>query len=162
ARQARRRGWLLVGASAASWGLGQMAWTVYEVGLDQAVPFPGWPDIGYLAAVPLAVLGILHFGAATKSPFARARASFDGMIVAYASGNLADGGWFVGYLLIAYAALVDRPSRQRSAVGHAGTLQLLFPYLPLAPAAGILAAEKLSGRSFDAVSQVVIVVLGFL
>src|ERR1700676_950695 len=49
-----RRGWILLGASAAAWGLGQSVWTLDEVVLGVA-PFPSVADAGFLAAVPLAI-----------------------------------------------------------------------------------------------------------
>jgi hypothetical protein len=49
------RMWKLLGASALSWGSGQTAWAWYETVLGREVPFPSLADVGYLAAVPLAV-----------------------------------------------------------------------------------------------------------
>ncbi|HXI96674.1 MAG TPA: hypothetical protein VNG04_11140, partial [Candidatus Acidoferrum sp.] len=60
-----RRGWALLAASAASWGLGQAVWSYYEVGFG-ITPFPSAADAGYLAAVPLAILGVLSFWTAPR------------------------------------------------------------------------------------------------
>src|SRR5712691_9517770 len=35
-----RRAWWLLGASAGSWGAGEIVWSIYEVGLGVSVPFP--------------------------------------------------------------------------------------------------------------------------
>ena len=51
------KGWNLLGASAASWSLGQVVWTYYEVS-GVGAPFPSLADLGYLAAMPLALAGI--------------------------------------------------------------------------------------------------------
>ena len=63
---ARRRGsitpsaWLLLGLAAASWGLGQVVWLIYENILHQA-PYPSWADVAYLSGVTLAIPGVLAF-----------------------------------------------------------------------------------------------------
>src|SRR5258708_3838268 len=67
-----RRGWVLLGASAASWGLGQAVWSVYEVGFG-ITPFPSAADAGYLVAVPLAILGVLSFWTAPRGTAERWR-----------------------------------------------------------------------------------------
>ena len=57
----QRIGWWLLAASAASWGAGEVVWSVYQVGLGIPVPFPSAADIGFLGAIPLAAAGILMF-----------------------------------------------------------------------------------------------------
>ena len=57
----QRVGWLLLAISAASWGAGEVVWSVYQVGLGIPVPFPSAADIGFLGAIPLAAAGILMF-----------------------------------------------------------------------------------------------------
>src|SRR5579864_9261375 len=60
--QGRQRvGWGLLAASAATWGAGEVVWSVYQVGLGVPVPFPSAADIGFLGAIPLAAAGILMF-----------------------------------------------------------------------------------------------------
>jgi len=56
-----RAAWALIGLSALSWGLGQTDWTVREVFLNQnpATLFPSWPDVGYVAAIPLGIAGLI-------------------------------------------------------------------------------------------------------
>ncbi|HXD82197.1 MAG TPA: ATP-binding protein [Candidatus Acidoferrum sp.] len=73
-----RRGWALLGASAASWGLGQAVWSFYEVGFG-ITPFPSAADAGYLAAVPLAILGVLSFWTAPRGTAERWRVWLDGL-----------------------------------------------------------------------------------
>src|SRR4029077_5015943 len=50
-----RVAWALFPAAAASWGAGEVIWSVYEVGMGVAVPFPSAADAGFLLAIPLAV-----------------------------------------------------------------------------------------------------------
>ena len=76
--------WVLLGASCAAWGIGQTIWTIYETGLGREVPFPSWADAGYLAAVPLAVAGLLVMPAAAQSMAGLARNILDGVMVALA------------------------------------------------------------------------------
>ena len=79
-----RVAWGLLAASALSWSIGEVIWSVIEVGLDQAVPFPSAADAGYLPAIPLAVAGVLTFPSAPSRITTRAQAILDGAIVALA------------------------------------------------------------------------------
>jgi diguanylate cyclase (GGDEF)-like protein len=79
-----RKSWVLLGASCGAWGFGQTIWTIYETGLGREVPFPSWADAGYLAAVPLAVAGLLIMPAATQSMAGLLRNVLDGVMVALA------------------------------------------------------------------------------
>ena len=77
-----RVAWGLLAASALSWGIGESTWSVIEVGLGQAVPFPSAADAGFLPAIPLAVAGVLTFPSAPSRITTRAQAVLDGTIVA--------------------------------------------------------------------------------
>ena len=77
-----RMAWGLLGASALSWGIGETIWSVIEVGLGQAVPFPSAADAGFLLAIPLAVAGVLTFPSSPSRITTRAQAVVDGTIVA--------------------------------------------------------------------------------
>jgi two-component system, sensor histidine kinase and response regulator len=73
-----RRGWAFLAASAATWGVGQAVWSFYEVGFG-ITPFPSVADVGYLAAVPLAILGVLSFWTAPRGTAERWRVWLDGL-----------------------------------------------------------------------------------
>src|SRR5438445_5968412 len=77
-----RLAWGLLGASALTWGAGELAWSFYEVGLGEAVPFPSAADAGFLLAIPLAVVGLLAFPSAPGRVTTRSQALVDGAIVA--------------------------------------------------------------------------------
>ncbi|MCB1039436.1 MAG: EAL domain-containing protein [Acidimicrobiales bacterium] len=77
---AHRRGWKYLGWAAASWAAGQVVWTFYEIS-GAAAPFPSLADVGYLLAVPLALVGIWSF-AERISGSAWAVAVLDGLILA--------------------------------------------------------------------------------
>jgi PAS domain S-box-containing protein len=77
-----RWAWALLGASAGSWGAGEVVWTYYAVALGVAVPFPSAADLGFLGAIPLAVAGVLAFPAAANRGTTRLGAALDGAMVA--------------------------------------------------------------------------------
>ncbi|HEY1456142.1 MAG TPA: diguanylate cyclase [Candidatus Dormibacteraeota bacterium] len=76
-----RLGWVLLAASAASWSLGQFIWSVYEVGLQIAVPNPSPADIGFIAAIFLAIAGLSSFASAPRGTSTGARLGLDTLIV---------------------------------------------------------------------------------
>ena len=77
-----RRAWLYLGASALSWGIGEMVWSWYELVGHREVPFPSLADVGFLLAVPLAVVGLLAFPGAPLRAARRIRVTLDGAIIA--------------------------------------------------------------------------------
>jgi len=79
-----RAGWLPIGISAFSWCAGEVAWSWLEVFLGQTVPSPSIADLGFIAAIPLAVAGLLFFAAAAGRRAQRARTLVDGLVMATA------------------------------------------------------------------------------
>lgn len=77
-----RLAWSLFAISAATWGIGEVVWSVYEVGLGVSVPFPSWADAGYLSAIPLAIGGVFAFTPAPSRLTSRGEALLAGAIVA--------------------------------------------------------------------------------
>jgi signal transduction histidine kinase len=77
-----RRAWRLLGSSALAWGLGQTYWSFLELVGHREVPFPSLADVGFLAALPLAVAGVLAFPTAPTRPTARLRTLLDGLLIA--------------------------------------------------------------------------------
>jgi hypothetical protein len=92
-----RLGWALMSASAGLWSAGQVVWSIYEVVLGQQVPQPGLVDVGFLSAVPFAVVGIRAFWGNARGTSARWRVWFDGVIVAIA---LTSTAWGFGLRLV--------------------------------------------------------------
>ncbi len=88
-----RLAWTLLAASAAAWTAGEIVWSVYEVALGVVVPLPAAADVGFLAAVPLAVAGILAFSSAPRGTSRRWRVWLDGLIIAV---SLLIVGWVAG------------------------------------------------------------------
>ena len=78
-----RSTWVLIGLSALSWGLGQADWTVREVILNQnpASLFPSWPDVGYVASIPLGIAGLIALPA-FRGAGTRISLILDGLLMA--------------------------------------------------------------------------------
>lgn len=88
-----RRAWALLAASAASWCLGEIVWSVYEVGLGVPPPSPSAADIGFLAAIPLAIAGIVSFATTARGTSTGLRLWLDRAIVCL---SLLFVGWELG------------------------------------------------------------------
>src|SRR4029077_9000968 len=88
-----RRAWILLGASAASWCLGEVIWSVSEVGLGITPVSPSITDIGFLAAIPLAIAGIVTFAHTARGTSTGLRLWLDRAIV---SLSLLYVGWDLG------------------------------------------------------------------
>ena len=88
-----RRGWALMAASAAAWCIGEFVWSLYEVVLGVASPFPSAADAGFLAAVPLAMAGVLFFWTPPRGTAQNWRLWLDALTIAIA---LTFTGWSLG------------------------------------------------------------------
>ncbi|TMF63280.1 MAG: PAS domain S-box protein [Chloroflexi bacterium] len=73
---------LLFALSALSWAVGEVVWSVYEVGMGVEVPFPSLADAGFLVAIPFAVAGVLAFTSAPTRLATRGETVLAGSIVA--------------------------------------------------------------------------------
>jgi len=237
-QQDARLAWCLLGLSCASWGAGGAVWTWLEV-VRGEFPFPSAADVGYLAAVPLAVAAMLAFPAAPTQTAGRVRVVLDGVIVTtsllfcswalvlgpvyqassgtlleraitlaypfgdlvitvivvlvltrsapdqrtplaligigllaaavadsgfavliangtYATGNLIDVGWVLGYLLIASAAARSTTphTSEVAAVSATPREPLWHTVLPYVPVGGVIAVaidRRLNGHDLDPV-----------
>jgi len=56
--KSQRIAWFLIGLGCLSFTTGQTTWTVIETFKGQEVPFPGWPDLGYLGSYPFLLVGV--------------------------------------------------------------------------------------------------------
>lgn len=88
-----RRAWALLAMSSASWCFGETAWSIYEVGMQVTVPTPSIADAGFLAAIPLAIAGILSFANSARGTSTGLRLWLDRSIVAL---SLTFVGWELG------------------------------------------------------------------
>jgi PAS domain S-box-containing protein len=107
-----RLAWVLLATSAGSWALGEAVWSVYEVGFNVAVPFPSAADVGFLAAIPLAIAGILAFTSRPRGTSTSIRLWLDGAIVAL---SLLFAAWALGLREI---DLGDEPAHRLIALAY--------------------------------------------
>jgi signal transduction histidine kinase len=75
------RAWRLLGSAALAWGLGQVVWTVIDLRIEDP-SVPSLADVGFLAAVPLLIAGVLAFPSAPMRATARLRTLLDGLLIA--------------------------------------------------------------------------------
>jgi hypothetical protein len=76
--------WGLFGCALACWTLAEVIWGVYALILSREVPVPSWADVGYLAAIPLAVAGLVVHPAMRGNGMHKARSVLDGTVIATA------------------------------------------------------------------------------
>ena len=79
---AAARPWLLLAAATASWGLGEGAWSYYELVASRQTPFPSVADAGFLLFPVLAMVAVLLWPSAALRGAARWRGLLDGVLVA--------------------------------------------------------------------------------
>jgi len=56
--KSQKAAWFLIGLGCLSFTGGQATWTVIETFQGKEVPFPGWPDVGYLGSYPFLLVGV--------------------------------------------------------------------------------------------------------
>ena len=110
-----RVAWALISISALCWGLGEVAWSYYELMLGRQVPFPSLADVGYLTAVPFAIAGVLCFPSAPSRVASQARTILDGLLIA---GSL---------LIISWATVLGVVYRSGSDSRLAQWISLAYP-----------------------------------
>ncbi len=76
--------WSLMACATAFWTLAEVIWGFYALILNKEVPVPSWADVGYLAAIPLAVAALMVHPATRGSKSRKTRWMFDGLVVATA------------------------------------------------------------------------------
>jgi signal transduction histidine kinase len=135
----------LFGAGAVMWAFGQAGWTWYSMNGD-AVPYPSWDDVGYLAAIPIFAAGIITWPRARR-------------------GRISAAEWFeMGLSCGALALLVHEfaiaPLLRGGIHGITGALDLTYPLAEFA-----LAATVVVGLFFGAWrdrTRLVTIMLGLL
>ncbi|HWJ98220.1 MAG TPA: GGDEF domain-containing protein, partial [Acidimicrobiales bacterium] len=137
-------GWKLLGASAASWCLGQIAWTYYEWS-GAAAPFPSLADVGYVLAVPLALSAIWTL-TVRSSTSSWAVAVLDGLILAG------------GLLAISWPLVLGEAWEQGGDSPFLFALSLAYPVGDLVVVSAVLLAIMRTDRDRDAVPLVPIAI----
>jgi len=103
-----RAAWVLIGLGAASWGAGQIAWTVYEVGLGYQPVSPSICDAGFLLSPLLVVGGLLSFVETPAGLLSRVRGAIEASII---GGGLLIAVWTILLAPVASGAK-DRMTEQ--------------------------------------------------
>jgi PAS domain S-box-containing protein len=111
-----RIAWAFFAAFAASWGGGEVAWAVYEVGMGVAVPFPSVADIGFLLAIPCGVIGVFALTAAPSRLATRGEALLAGTIIA------------LSLLFVAWALGLNKVYDQSAASPASQLIGLAYPF----------------------------------
>lgn len=76
--------WLLLGIATALWAFGEGAWGFYDIVLGREVPVPSYADIGYLGAIPVALVALLVHPASSDGGQRRLLTGLDALILATA------------------------------------------------------------------------------
>ena len=71
--------------------MGQVAWSYYELVLDQATPFPSFADAGYLMMPPLMFIGLLVLPTRPAPTGERLKIGLDALII---MASIATVGWY--------------------------------------------------------------------
>ncbi len=79
-----RRAWAYLCLACASWGCGMVTWSTYEVVLQVEPPQPSYADLGFLATVPLLIVGLLLLSAGSTGRATRLRMLLDGAVIGVA------------------------------------------------------------------------------
>jgi hypothetical protein len=82
--------WVLLGASSLAWAAGETIWTYYDLVRGVSWPFPSLADVGFLAAIPLAVAGLLLFPSSPRRAVDRVEGILNGCLIA---GSVLFASW---------------------------------------------------------------------
>ncbi len=83
-----RKSWWLIWLGISCTLLGELTWSVIEIGLGREVVFPGPPDVFYLAFYPLVTIGVLRLPHLSGSRFTNLRVFLDALVGTAAFGTL--------------------------------------------------------------------------
>ncbi|HEY4914524.1 MAG TPA: PAS domain-containing sensor histidine kinase [Candidatus Dormibacteraeota bacterium] len=103
-----RLAWTFFAASSASWCAGEVVWSVYEVGMGVHVPFPSAADVGFLLAIPLALVGVFAFTSAPSRLTTRGEALLAGALIAL---SLLFVAWALGLGRVYDTSTASPPAR---------------------------------------------------
>ena len=76
-----RLSWAFLGAALASWSIGELIWSYYELVSSEATPFPSLADAGFLLFPVFALAGLLVRPSSAFVGRARVRVLLDGVMV---------------------------------------------------------------------------------
>ena len=130
-----RIAWAFFAASALSWGIGEVIWSVYQVGMGVSVPFPSAADAGFLLAIPLALVGIFAFTSAPSRLATRGEAVLAGAIVG------------LSLLFVAWALGLGKVYETSSAMPLAKLIGLAYPFGDIITITALMLALRRARRT---------------
>jgi hypothetical protein len=144
-----RAGWAFLAAGSLAWACGESAWTYYDLVAGVTVPFPSLADVGFLAAVPLTVAGLLDFSGRVY------RSSRH--LVRVAAGMLAgEAAFFCGLAALGVAVLHEPVDAILTPV-----VGMAYPLSDLATAAMVIVAFRRATRDRRSLGLVLTGILAF-
>lgn len=121
-----RLSWVLFTCFAATWAVGQGAWVWCELLRGQTVPFPGLPDIGYVASVPFLLLALVTHPDAPRLTSGRLRLTVDAVLIG------------ASLFVLAWRVALAEEYRSAGAHGLAQVLGLTYPLLDVVVLSALL------------------------
>lgn len=118
--------WALLGAGAGMWAVGQVAWSVYEVGLGIVPPSPSWLDGPFLASPVLVIVGLLLMVRTPAGRLSQLRCVLEGLFIA--------GGLF----LSSWVLMIGPVTQDSSDSVLAQVVNLAYPVLDTVAVASVL------------------------
>ncbi len=85
----QRRTWRWIGAGCASFFLGQLAWTAYDVSRGAPPPYPSLADVGFLGIYVCLIVGVLTLVRGQPTRRADPELALDSVLVTFTVGALA-------------------------------------------------------------------------
>jgi len=140
-RAARRGGhesrfWWLLAAACGAWTLAEGLWAGYDA-LGRSVPVPSWADVGYLGAIPLAVVAFVSHPAVRQGVRDTARVTLDAVVVA------------AGLLFVSWTCVLG-PMWRHGALSSAGAwVAMAYPFGDLVILSCVVVVIRSTGRAAD-------------
>lgn len=131
-----RASWRWIAAGALCWAVGESIWSWYDVVRGVTVPFPSFADFGFLAEVPLVLIGVLLLPASPAGALPRTRIVLDGVLLA------------VSLLVASWATVLGAAYRAGGPNVFAEVVSLAYPIADVITVAVALSVLTRAGRSY--------------
>lgn len=148
---------LLISLGLFSWGMGQMAWSYYNIVLETEVPYPSFADLGYILAVPFWAYGMIKLSKATGAKFSLK--SLKGKIILFILPVIATAFSYYLLIVVARGGVIDF---------QGGGLKLFFDLAyPIGDVIILTLAILIYGLSFNYLGgrfklPIITLILGFI
>jgi diguanylate cyclase (GGDEF)-like protein/PAS domain S-box-containing protein len=120
------RAWSLLAVGAGAWALGQVGWSVYEVGLGVVPPTPSWLDGLFLLSPLLVIAGLLAMVKTPAGRLSQLRGVLEGLLIA--------GGFF----LCSWVLVIEPVAAASSSPFLEQAVNLAYPVLDAVGLAAVL------------------------